>query len=137
MLRKPYISVSQPKLCTEDRGGKQTYNMSFFPSAHLEYYIKNQWQNSAAFSTKTLVHHLKFELTIVNCPHDPESRTTNLIERFSASNYFPKNNTPTEYITFFTVIATWKGSFINVFFKKNICSIANKIIGVVLIIIKY
>lgn len=99
------ISVSQSYVLKLGEANKYI-NALFCISTYRVLYRKSVAKFSGKYSTKTLVLHLKFQLTIMNCPHDPESRTTNLIERFSASNYLPKNNTPAEYITFFTVIAT-------------------------------
>lgn len=44
--------------------------------------------------------------TVMNSPHDTESWATNFIKGFPTCYYFPKDNTPAEDVTFFTVIAT-------------------------------
>ena len=42
----------------------------------------------------------------MNSPHDTERWATNFIKGFPTCYHFPKDNTPAEDITFFTVIAT-------------------------------
>lgn len=63
----------------------------------------------AIFQTENIQNILKKNfvlLTVMNSPHDTESWATNLIKGFPTCYHFPKDNTPAEDITFFTVIAT-------------------------------
>jgi hypothetical protein len=55
---------------------------------------------------KSILKRNVFLQTIMNSPHDSESWATNLIKGFPTCYHFPKDNTPAEDITFFTVIAT-------------------------------
>lgn len=57
-------------------------------------------------NTQNILKKNVFSQTIMNSPHDTESWATNLIKGFPTCYYFPKDNTPAEDITFFTVIAT-------------------------------
>lgn len=53
--------------------------------------------------TRTLRFKLT-KLTAVHSPHDAESRAADFIEGLSTSDHLPENNTPTEHITFLTVV---------------------------------